>query len=441
MIFEQKISKSAKRTRHRGFFLSPSLPSRASVPIFLVLLLFPLFVQAEVAPVVVRVPETKAWIGQRIPFFVELRAPGSFVGTAGFDLPEIPGTMVMKIGNPVVSSQEIEGESWFVQTHEFALFSQNTGLLEVPAFSVRFTGREGFTGPAKDVQAQAPGWKIEIQRPPGSDRIGFLITTESLDVTETWEPRPGPAQVGAVYKRTIVQRAPQMPGMALAPAPTKAPEGVRIYPGNAATKDQLERGDFLGERRETITYMLTRPGAVTLPGLTYVWWNPKAEELQSKTLPAVTFDVTPAPAALTTGKGVVAGRISAWLLALVLAVGLGAWQGPRLMGWTRQCWKTLNPPDRVAARMLLHACRRHDAAAAETAWITWRNTQAPAFQPGPELHTAIIALQRHLFGPAPGAVWQGDELARVFGESLAAVKTHFAHKPAAALPLLNPQKE
>ena len=79
--------------------------------------------------------------------------------------------------------------------------------------------------------------------------------------------------------------------------------------------------------------------------------------------------------------------------------------------------------------------------AAETAWITWRNTQAPAFQPGPELHTAIIALQRHLFGPAPGAVWQGDELARVFGESLAAVKTHFAHKPAAALPLLNPQKE
>ena len=46
----------------------------------------------EVAPAVVRVPEATAWIGQRVPFFVELSARGSFAGTASFDLPQIPGT-------------------------------------------------------------------------------------------------------------------------------------------------------------------------------------------------------------------------------------------------------------------------------------------------------------------------------------------------------------
>ena len=66
------------------------------------------------------------------------------------------------------------------------------------------------------------------------------------------------------------------------------------------------------------------------------------------------------------------------------------------------------------------------------------NTQDVAFQPGPELRSAVLGLQRQLFGPAPGPAWQGDELARVFGESLAAVKTHFARKLTAALPLLNP---
>jgi len=111
-----------------------------------------------------------------LPFYVELRAPGSFAGTAGFDLPQLPGTLLMKIGNPVVGSQEIEGESWFVQTHEFALFSQRPGTLEVPPFSVRFASREGFTGPAKEMQAKAPSWKVDIRRPPGSDKIGFLIT-------------------------------------------------------------------------------------------------------------------------------------------------------------------------------------------------------------------------------------------------------------------------
>lgn len=441
MIFEQKISKSAKRTRHRGFSLAPSFPLCASVPIFLVLLLLPLFVQAEVAPVAVRVPELKAWVGQRVAFFVELRAPGSFAGTAYFALPQLPGTMLMKIGNPVVSSQEIEGRSWFVQTHEFALFSQKTALLDVPAFSVHFASRTGFTGPAKDVQAQAPGWKVEIQRPPDSDSIGFLITAESLNITETWEPQPGPAQVGAMFKRTIVQRAPQMPGMALAAASFTAPDGIRVYPGDAETKDQLERGDFLGERRETITYLLQKPGTFSLPALTYVWWNPKTEALQSKTLPVVTFGVAPAPTGPTLGK-TMAGRSLAWpwLLAVALAVGLGVWQGKHIAAWGIKFWKTLNPPDRVAGRKLTRACRRHDAPMAATAWTAWRNMQDPAFRPGPELRSAVLALQRHFFGPEPIGSWQGEELGRAFGKTLGAVKACPSRESVSVLPLLNPRR-
>ena len=441
MNFEQKVAKKAKIINHGYFSLFPSLPLLASVPVvFFFLLMFPLCVRAEVASVEVRVPEVKAWVGQRVAFFVELRAAGSFAGTAGFDMPQLPGTLVMKIGNPVVSSQDIEGESWFVQAHEFALFSQKAGLLEVPSFSVRFASREGFTGPASDVEAQAPGWKVEIQRPPGSDNIGFLITTESLNISETWDPQPGPAQVGAMFKRTIVQRAPQISGMALAPAPTGAPEGIRVYPGDAETKDQLERGDFLGERRETITYLLQKPGSLVLPALTYVWWNPKTEKLESKTLPAVTFEVAPAPAEATTGTAAAARGAWLWLLSAAFFVGFGAWQGRHLAGWGRRVWKTLNPPDRVAARKLLRACRHHDAVAAESAWIAWRNTRDASFQPGAELHSAVLGLQRHLFGRPPAVSWQGDELARVFGENVATAKALSSREPASALPLLNPQR-
>jgi hypothetical protein len=439
MTFEQKAAKIAKRFVDRRYSLSPSLPLLASVPILLFFLLFPLCVQAEVAPVAVRVPEGKVWIGQRLPFYVELRAPGSFAGTAGFDLPQLPGTFLMKIGNPVVGSQEIEGESWFVQTHEFALFSQRPGTLEVPPFSVRFASREGFTGPTKEMQAKAPSWKVDIRRPPGSDKIGFLITSESLDITEKWDPQPGPAQVGAMFKRTIVQRATQITGMALAPAPTTVPDGIRIYPDDPEIKDKLERGDFLGERRETITYLLQKPGTLAVPALTYAWWNPKTETLQSKTLPAVTFEVAPAPSAATPAKAG-ADRVAwPWLVAAILVVGLGVWQKRRIGGWGRQCWNTLNSPDRAAARKLLRACRRHDALAAETAWIAWRKTQDAAFQPRPELRSTVLGLQRHLFGPASGVTWQGDDLARAFGENFTAAKVHSARKVGSALPLLNPR--
>ena len=404
------------------------------VPVlFVFLLLFSIGVRAEVAPAAIRVPEAKAWTGQRVPFFVDLHARGSFAGAASFSLPEIPSTVILKVGNPVVSSQEIDGESWFVQAHEFALFSQQSGTLEIPGFEVRFGSRDGFTGPVKEQQAQVPAAQIEIQRPPGSESIGFLVTTESLDLTENWEPRPGPLKVGAILKRTIVQRAAQITGMALAVAPTDAPDGVRVYPGQPEVTDKTERGDFLGERREAITYLLRKPGTFELPELSYVWWNPETEQLQSKTLPAVTFEVA------ATLETVATHRDWTSLLAAALVLGLGVWQRRRVAMLLARSWKKLNPPDRVAGRKLPRACRHHDAAAAQAVWNQWYNMQDASFRPGPELRAAVTGMQRCLFGPATAGSWRGDELARAFDAERALSKTSSIGRPSPVLPLLNPQ--
>ena len=434
--FKQKVAKIAKGFQNR-ISLSSSRPSRASVKIIFTLLMFSVIAFAEVAPVTVSVPKDKAWVGQRVTVYVDLLAPGSFVGTASFELPSIPGALLMKIGSPVTSSREIEGKSWFVQTHEFALFSQKAGLLELPAFPVSFSRLEGFVGEATDVKAQTSRVSIEIQRPPGSERIGFLVTTESLDVTETWSPSPGSAQVGATFKRTIIQRASNLPGMALVPAPTTVPDGIKVYPGPALTKDDFQRGNFLGERRETITYLLQKSGPLTLPALTYEWWNPKTQTLESKTLPAVSFEVA-APPVAPQPAAVAARRTWPWLLAIALLAGLSVWQRHRVLGWATGYWRKWNPPDRVAARQLLRACRHHDAAAAAGAWNVWRATQPAAFQPGPELRIAVLALQRQRFGAAPAAAWQGENLARAFRENLAATKASHAHESVSILPELNP---
>lgn len=433
----QKIAKIAKDT-NKCASGTPSRPSRPFVQLTLVFLLFSVRALAEVASVTARMAAPKAWIGQRATLYIELRAPGSFVGTANFELPQIPGTLLMKVGNPVVLSRDIEGASWFVQTHEFALFSQKAGVLEVPAFPVTFSRLEGFVGAATEVKAKTPTLTIEIQRPPGSEPIGFLVTTESLEVTETWDSPPGASKVGAMFKRTIVQRAPNLTGMALAPAPTTAPEGIKVYPGKAETNDKLERGDFLGERRETITYLLQKSGTLSLPALRYVWWNPKTQTLDSKTLPAVTFEVAAPPAAPAPAATVAARRTWPWLLAAALVAGLGVWQRRRVAAWAARSWKHLDPPDRVAARRLLRACRRNAAAPAEAAWNAWRATQASEFRPGPKLGAAVLSLQRHFFGPAPAAPWRGEDLARAFSLHPAAANTSLSHEPASALPELNP---
>lgn len=389
--------------------------------------------RAEVAPVSVRVPKAEAWTGQGLFFFVELRTEGPFAGTASFALPNLPGVLVLKIGSPVVSSEAAEGRSWIVQTHEFALFSQKAGPFDMPTFPVRFASHEGYTGPVRETQAEVPSWQAEIRRPPGAEKLGFLVTTESLDITETWEPQPGLAKFGAVFKRTIMQRASGIPGMALAPAPTAAPEGVRVYVGTVETPDKSERGFFLGERRETLTYLLQKPGTLTLPALAFTWWNPKSEQLQSTTLPSVSFKVAGPPLSWAD-----IGNAWPWLSALAIFGGLGAWQRRRIAEWARQGLKTLNPPDRVAARRLLRACGRNDAVAAERAWMVWRNAQGAGFEPDSGLAAAVLDLQARLFRPAPSRGWQGEALARALREHLDAATDRRSPQETVALPPLNP---
>jgi hypothetical protein len=433
----QGAAKIATGMLNRGDAAEPSHRSRTAVAILLISLMLAPGLRAAVEPVALHVPDAEAWVGQRLPFYVALRAPGSFAGTASFDLPQLPGTLLIKIGEPVVGSQELEGETWFVQTHEFALFSQRAGTLDVPAFPVRFASRDGFTGPATDVQAQSPGFSVSVRRPPGSAPDSFLITTESLDVTEAWDPAPGTAQVGAIFKRTITQRARQLPGMALAPAPTTAPDGARVYPGEAATSDKLARGEFLGERRETLTYLMQEPGRIELPAITYTWWDPEQQQLESQTLPAVSIEVAPPPA--TAEDPVGARRAWPWALAAILIAGLSAWQGRRAADWGRRCWGKLNPPDRVAARCLLRACLQNDATAASAAWSAWRRTLGAEFEPDPPLRAAVLGLQRHRFGLPSTNPWQGAELGRAFARHALARNDHRKRRRATALPLLNHQ--
>lgn len=434
------LQKETKITKEIGDAFSPysttSFPLFPSVKIFYVFFAFLsiISVRAEQAPASISAPNKQAWVGQRLPFFIELNTRGSFDGSPTFSIPQIPGTVTLKVGNPVVSSRQIDGKDWFTQRHEFALFSQRDGALEIPTIPIRFSSRDGFTGPVTDIDAKSEALTLTIQRPPGSEDIGFLITTDSLEITETWDPEPASAEVGSVFKRTITQRAAEMTGMALAPAPTRAPEGTRLYPGRAEVTDKTERGDFLGERRETITYLIEKAGTITLPEITFNWWNPTTKTIESKTLPAATFDV-PAPPEVAASSNSTITRLWPWLLAIAL-IAITALQRKTLAAWVLQAWKALNPPHRVAARKLLRACRANDPAQASAAWSAWIDTRPEGYQPPPDLQLAVLNMRRHLFGPAPASPWQGSDLARAFQQQAIAFST--IKREASPLPPLNP---
>lgn len=108
--------------------------------------------------------EDTAWTGEAVPLLVTLYSPGPFSGTPAFDLPELPLTVFVKSGNPLVGTEQVDGESYFTQRHEFALYTQCVGEIVVPAFRVRFAGKKTFTSapePRPATRADEPYDKLK----------------------------------------------------------------------------------------------------------------------------------------------------------------------------------------------------------------------------------------------------------------------------------------
>lgn len=413
------------------------------VSLFLMLLLMNLLsralVAAEVEPARIQIKEQTWWVGQQVPFTVQLRAPGSFSGAAVFSLPEIPRVVIIKTGSPVVSSEEIEGKTWFVQTHDFALFSQQSGTVTIPEFTVRFSHKDGFTGPVHDQSAQVPAAQVKIERPPGSSAQDFLVTTDSFQLKERWDPQPGATEQGAVFQRTITQEADQVTGMALAPPPEAVPAGVRLYLGQPTVSDKTERGAFIGTRVDTLTYQLQEAGTWTLPAIRYQWWNPEKKAFGSQTLPAVTFEVQGTTVPVTAAPADASPKsIYIGLAVLGTCLVVMYWQQRRIrngLRWIGQYW---NSPERVAARKLLAGCRVNDPHATQSAWQIWLNCRGADSSISPELKTAVQELQNTLYGVNQSSDWQGARLAVAFRADQRADKKS-GRKKQSALPALNPR--
>lgn len=394
--------------------------------------LVPLLVTATLAEPSVRLElgKPEAWTGERLNFSIELRADGTFDGAPSFDLPEVPGTVIFKLGNPVLGSLNEDGTEYFTQRHHFALFSQADGTVELPPVTVRFAHKKGYTGPSFDESLETRPARLTIRRPPGSAGLGFLVTTDSLDIEESWDPQPGPVEVGAVFKRRIVQRADNLSGIALAPAPAEAPEGVRFYPGDPTVKDTGDRGSLSGERSETLTYLVQQAGLHTLPAIRYDWWNPATRKLESKTLPEVSFTATAPPPPPATPSPM---RFL-WLLPAAVAAVLAGLFRHRLAAAARQLRDRFDPPPRRAARSFLRACHHDDPAAASREWSRLRALR-PDLTTSAELEARLLELQRCRFGPAAGAKWSGRPLAAAYrGLPVARASATPAH----GLPPLNP---
>jgi hypothetical protein len=235
------------------------------------------------------------WVGERVVLAVELSAPGIFAGAPAFDLPDPPGMLLFPPEDrPILTNREIDGVSYTVQRHEVTVVVRHGGKQTIPSLSVRLQ----FKRNPLDKQAAAAVVKtdpleITAKLPPGAEKFGSLISSHRLQVVEKWSPEPGKAKAGGAFTRTITFTAADVPGMAFPPIPAAPIDGLGVYAKPPAVLDHRERGDWQGERQDTVTYVCKRPGKFTIPALQVTWYNLDTNKLETVEFPARILDVAP----------------------------------------------------------------------------------------------------------------------------------------------------
>jgi len=242
--------------------------------------------------------QADVWVGQRVILVVELLAPGIFAGAPSFDLPDPQGLLLIPPSeSPVISTEQLDGTSYTVQRHEVSVFPQRSGEWTIPSLTARFSfKRNPLDKEAVSAIVRTEPILLTAKLPPGTEKLGTVLSARNLTAVEKWNPEPGKAKAGEAFTRTITFAAPDIPAMAFPPFPTRPIDGLGIYPKPPEVLDHSDRGQLRGERRDVITYVCQRPGHFVIPAARLIWFDLDAKQLQTIDFPERTLEVAPNPA-------------------------------------------------------------------------------------------------------------------------------------------------
>lgn len=428
--------------------------SNRLVLLIAVALLAPSWAMAA-SPVKATLGKETAWTGEGVPLIITLYSPGPFSGTASFDLPQLPQTVLVRAGSPLVGSESVDGESYMTQRHEFTLFTQRSGRIVIPPFAVRFTAKKTFTSDPAAVEDATPELHFQSNRPTGTEKLGTVVAVMEMKATQTWLPDSDESvHAGDVIQRTIDRRAVGTTAMILPPFTLSSPEGVRVYAGDPIVRDHTERGASNAERMETIKYQFERAGTVELPDVQLVWWDLQANELKRKKLPGRAFNVVESQVVPLAAEGDRAEWPLPILILALATIGLIGWlvRKPvtRLLDEWRERRQDSEP---LAATHVRSACRSGNAADAYAALLDWKRAVDGSARRGQldallssgqanDLRQQWSDLSRHVFGENPdNAPWSGRQLVASFTQARRKLRQIDGPPPQAPiLPPLNPNR-
>ena len=140
--------------------------------------------------------------------------------------------------------------------------------------------------------------------PSGAEGLGYFFASPAYSLKQSVDRSLNKLKVGDAIVRRISQRAESVVAMNLPGLSFASLDGVSIYPAEAQLNDTGgERGSVrVGERIDSVTYVLRKEGRQELPGLKVGYFDTVGGKMRWASVPALGFEVAADPHAAASIK-------------------------------------------------------------------------------------------------------------------------------------------
>lgn len=308
------------------------------------------------APIVrATVDPQRVVVGQETRLQIEVLAPNYM--TKPPVLPEFQLHNAVTIAQSTRNTSERQGETTFAGVvYTFSIYPQEPGSYAIAGQEVAVSYAAEPPASREARVAIAP-LAFEASIPDAAQALDPFVAATTLSVRQEIQQSSAQPKTGDAVTRRVIIEATGTPAMLLPPTTFPLVDGTAVYPAQPGLQDKSDRrtGILSATRADQATYMLQRPGDVTLPGVDVGWWNAGKRSVERVHLDPVVLHVAINPAFKDQESAPPAGR--PWRRAILFV--LDHWPAilAGLAALTAVAWWA--PP---AARAMLRALtRRRDA--------------------------------------------------------------------------------
>lgn len=387
----------------------------------------------------------QAYVQQVLYYDVKIYFKGE-LQSGSLTQPELAGAEINQLGKDKDGTEIVNGERYQTITRRYSVIPQKSGelTLAAPGFTGEMIDRSinqyDYFARTKRVGAQGESLTLTVK--PGPAQAKAWLPAELVTITEEWSTPVDQLVQGEPVTRTITLTAVDLADHQLPDLTIPGTDGIKIYPEQPQSRKVERNGRLIAQKVVSMALIADKAGALTLPPVQVDWWNTNTDQAATAELPAVTLQIAPGSAPVSTpvvmtadssaGKAQASAGwfspqwqlnylgivlLTGWLVSIFALFAWRKWQSAA--GQNTIATTTAESTLRFNSHKLSKACQDNDASAAKTQMLRWAcQVINPQIQSLSELAAQIddpaLAQQIRLlsfdgYQPA-GQHWQGQPL-------------------------------